>query len=891
MPPTLCQFCSLVPHWLTSLSWDPKGAQSQFNYSYSDPTITLGSWRWMVAQAAVITAAASAEEKEWCGSGNGKGFGGGGDGGGEGGGGEGFGVGGLVGGDGHEDGGRGGDCTGKRGTRETWDTQEQGKRKGCHLCLQITRFTNRPSNRSQYGQYAVRPYYLPPVMDPRYDERYLDVPLVFGRNDEDEEGYGWEWTMGYLSNKELFVGEVVVVPEYWRPKFSSPMGYLDQTPETNIALLKDWLHNCRQNHTKCREIKKTMESPGTEFLPTRLIDVQAFGPSSSSHLSHDVRLVSLHPTPPHPSSSTDPKFPPPYLTLSHCWGPPSKRPPTTTTKSNLPQRLSRIPFSDLPQTFRDAIEVTRKLGYRYLWIDSLCIIQDDEQDWAYEAGLMASVYSHAVCTLSALSAGDSSAGFGLEKVVLGEDRSYLDLSISYGIDTSKHDAVRRDSGFYGVGTRGNESCGVEGKEGLSFPRFRMFYSLDSWDVVYNGKIQIGLCNDVSPLRSRAWTLQERELSRRVIHFAKHQVLWECAELKATAQRPWHHHGGYDPVVRDPEEEWWGEEWKMIRREVEDGLLCLPQDQVTSNHHDGNHSVQNVNTPTSTPTSSLESLLSTYKSESSWWSLIHDYSQRQLTKPTDKLAALSGIAQFYQHTHFPHAQYVAGLWSSSLNEDLLWEVADSAKINARRPDPRKKGGYVAPSWSWASVMGRVVFEPMNPVRRVRKLMGRSQDSQDGGCEDWIVEAINLHPKYLDPYGALLPDSNLIISNARLVAVTLFTETIKEPDPEHITDYIYHYGGLEIDVRWVANHSLDVKGETESKTQLWCWGMVSESLGFGKKKQVVRGLLLRKERDATGDFGFSDQEEEEGLGVYSRVGTFFDMKVELFYGVEPRRIKLI
>jgi hypothetical protein len=59
-------------------------------------------------------------------------------------------------------------------------------------------------------------------------------------------------------------------------------------------------------------------------------------------------------------------------------------------------------LSELPRTFRDAVEVTRGLGYEYIWIDSLCIVQDDPKDWKEEAPRMALVYGIAVCSIMAM---------------------------------------------------------------------------------------------------------------------------------------------------------------------------------------------------------------------------------------------------------------------------------------------------------------------------------------------------------------------------------------------------------------------------------------------------------------------------------------------------------
>jgi hypothetical protein len=100
-----------------------------------------------------------------------------------------------------------------------------------------------------------------------------------------------------------------------------------------------------------------------------------------------------------------------YVCLSHCWGEPSKTSPMlqTTTKT-VDSFKTQIPWSSLPKTFRDAIYFIRRLGIEYIWIDSLCIIQNDGEDKAREIGQMASVYSNAFLTIAATSASSSLEG-------------------------------------------------------------------------------------------------------------------------------------------------------------------------------------------------------------------------------------------------------------------------------------------------------------------------------------------------------------------------------------------------------------------------------------------------------------------------------------------------
>jgi hypothetical protein len=96
-----------------------------------------------------------------------------------------------------------------------------------------------------------------------------------------------------------------------------------------------------------------------------------------------------------------------YVALSHCWGGAQLLATTTVT---LGKRKEGIPMASLPKTFYDAVITTRKLGFDYLWIDSLCIIQDSTEDWAQESANMAAVYSGATVVIAADAAQDSTDG-------------------------------------------------------------------------------------------------------------------------------------------------------------------------------------------------------------------------------------------------------------------------------------------------------------------------------------------------------------------------------------------------------------------------------------------------------------------------------------------------
>lgn len=98
----------------------------------------------------------------------------------------------------------------------------------------------------------------------------------------------------------------------------------------------------------------------------------------------------------------------PYNTLSHCWG---SSVGLTTTLNTLQSRKDGIVWTDLPKTFQDVITITHNMGIHYLWIDSLCIIQDSPDDWALQASRMADIYENSYLTIAATSATGSEQGF------------------------------------------------------------------------------------------------------------------------------------------------------------------------------------------------------------------------------------------------------------------------------------------------------------------------------------------------------------------------------------------------------------------------------------------------------------------------------------------------
>lgn len=177
-----------------------------------------------------------------------------------------------------------------------------------------------------------------------------------------------------------------------------------------------------------------------------------------------------------------------YLCLSHCWGVSGS--PIKTSWDTFDENVRGIEFSRLPNTFKDAVMITRRFNIQYLWIDSLCIVQGDDSDWLRESSNMASIYENAYFTIAATASNNSNGG------------CYRQVPATY-----------QDTQFQYVSDDG-AVIPVFFRETLEHPDFR-----DSNDL------KAKEC----PLLQRGWVFQEQILSSRFLQFCNRELLFECKE--------------------------------------------------------------------------------------------------------------------------------------------------------------------------------------------------------------------------------------------------------------------------------------------------------------------------------------------------------------------------
>ena len=374
-------------------------------------------------------------------------------------------------------------------------------------------------------------------------------------------------------------------------------GYVERH---KFEIASDLLKDCIENHKYCPRVAAAL-------LPTRVLDIQA------QDLGSDVRLFE--------SNGAQAS----YAALSYCWGMNQDK---ALFKSRLVQYCNRIELSTLPKAIQEAVQTTRALGVRYLWIDAYCIMQDCTEDKAREISNMHRIYQYSFFTIAAAGAPDATVGF-------------LDLEA----------------------------------------RFR---AQELPLMLWNGRlatffIQPSTRNILvsQPINRRAWTLQECLLARRLVFFesGRGALEWHCKTVRQDERGP------FKPVAH-----FYSFDSRLLQR-----ALNLYHNQAS---------------PDTIPVHRLCC---------KWSAIVQEFSERFLSDPSDKLSALAGIAAVFHDIW--GGSYYAGIWSQFLFQQLLWSS------NATFTDPetytRPAPQYRAPSWSWASLDGKLLI-PQFPYLETHNL---------------------------------------------------------------------------------------------------------------------------------------------------------------------------
>ena len=244
--------------------------------------------------------------------------------------------------------------------------------------------------------------------------------------------------------------------------------------DCSFKLARSWLEDCMQHHVTCAEFQ------GTDLaMPTRAIHV---GPSDGSQEPVLLNTCGMRHQ---------------YITLSHCWGGTDV---LSTTAETMAERENGIPISSMPQTFRDAVTIARKFGISFLWIDSLCIIQDSPEDWEYESSRMWDTYRNAAFTIAAQHATSSAGGCFVQR----------DESLPRPCLLRFFDDLQQKS------NRGLLMCASLVEPGTKF---------ENWPTK-TPKFS-------SSLDSRAWVMQEQVLSTRLLQYHEGWVSWHCLDMDAS----------------------------------------------------------------------------------------------------------------------------------------------------------------------------------------------------------------------------------------------------------------------------------------------------------------------------------------------------------------------
>lgn len=437
-----------------------------------------------------------------------------------------------------------------------------------------------------------------------------------------------------LCNISLTIADVKADSAYLTNLYTSNREILNANSSRNISLLYKWLYECidDREHQCCRKsLSNTWyDDHEGERLPSRVIDVGKLDGSEAPRLLITKGEKGR------------------YIALSHRWG---QGPRTRLTTDRVDEFVQALPMGELSLTFKDAVQATRNLGISYLWIDSLCIIQDDRGDWENEAARMGLYFEKAICTLAAVDAVDDNTN---QDVGLFSARETDELAVTVDCpfeDDGEEPPTMDDPCWEGRMERLIFSSALPSNKDIVLrPRWKGLWATMRFTTWHD----------------RAWIVQERVLSRRVIYYTGRKLFWECQKISA-------------------DEENMEANVSPLRGQFLESLGSMLQ----------------ASKPIS-PWKWLDYL-------SPWRYMVTEYSGSNLTRETDKLLAFHGVCE--RLSSRIGRQIYLGTILDGTGGDLLWARKDEAS-----------GTYAefhAPSWSWLSFKGQIThsFSTLNGTCRL------------------------------------------------------------------------------------------------------------------------------------------------------------------------------
>ncbi|KAK4464771.1 heterokaryon incompatibility protein-domain-containing protein [Cladorrhinum samala] len=522
--------------------------------------------------------------------------------------------------------------------------------RGCALCSLVADAIDEDEPRVRREAESGEQFYTPPDAEPEPDGKdptvYLNV--VRGPEINTRQYYLRIRCQKWRSSLPISRVEEGAFP-FYNPGEEDRMG-LGTASKRTFQTAGYWLKNCKSSpaHGACQRTPN-LDSGSADSFPSRLIYVPPTDQEDAQPFLVNGRDVRGQP----------------YVALSYCWGLTAT---LRTTKSNVSQHFRSIgPINSLPATIRDAILATQYLGLSYIWIDALCIIQDDLHDWSSEAKIMHLIYLNAELTVSSLTAKASTDPFFLPSKI----RSVYPVPTPFWEAKSHRPPYMPSSNppaFY------------------THAIFRTWLHTSSHDpsAFLSG-----------PIHTRGWTLQEQLLSTRTLIFGNGILHWECLCQYTTEADP------TSSAYRDAQ---------LARYVPQIEAKCSIRGGVGQS---GSSGIGHW-------------LAETWDWRKTrfevWQDLVGELTRREFTRFEDRLPAFMGVAKFMVDNGLlslsaaaaaagktEEMEFVGGVWKGELLlQSLCWNAVAPVKEDEKAGEDSQEPVIKQPSWTWVGLKGEIGF---------------------------------------------------------------------------------------------------------------------------------------------------------------------------------------